>query len=91
MNPEKLYGRAAQDRCEVVADAVVAMIQVEAETPEDTHRLEHGYRVRRDGTGAEIYNDDAPYWIYQEFGTRTMRARPHVRPAVEYVRLRGVP
>lgn len=89
-DPAVLYAEPARRRCLAVAQAIVAEIQTAPATPEDTHTLEMGYRAVVEGTGAEIVTS-VRYWRFVEFGTGKMRARPHVRPAIETIRQRGVP
>jgi HK97 gp10 family phage protein len=31
-----------------------------------------------------VISSDAPYWMFVEYGTRRMAARPYIRPAVEW-------
>lgn len=90
VDPAVVYANAARKRCLRVAEAIVNEIVIEPETPVRTGRLEHGYHARDDGGGAVVATN-TPYWQDVEFGTRHTRAKPHVRPAIETVRARGVP
>jgi HK97 gp10 family phage protein len=47
------------------------------------------YDVFRPGSRQVVQMDirnDQEHWIYQEFGTRKMAPRPHIRPAVRRIR-----
>lgn len=59
-----------------------------------TGKLKRGYKAIKTPAGAAVVQTDParvgkrPIWSYVEFGTRKMRARPHIRPALEIVRAR---
>lgn len=90
VDPAVVYAHSAQNRCHTIAQAIVDEIRRSPLTPVETHRMEFGYHVVPSPPGAEI-RSAVDYWIYQEFGTHEMAANPHVRPAIETIRQRGVP
>jgi HK97 gp10 family phage protein len=59
-----------------------------------TGRLKRGYRAIVTPVGGAVVQTDPrrsgkrPVWFYVEFGTKKMRARPHIRPALEIVKAR---
>jgi hypothetical protein len=56
--------------------------------PADTGRLRASLHTEKPGDGFAA-GTDVEYGIYQELGTRRMRAQPYLRPALDEV-LRGV-
>ena len=59
----------------------------------DTGLLRSGYGYVKTPYGYAIVQTrprrlNPPIWKYVEFGTRRMAARPHIRPAIETVKLR---
>lgn len=58
-----------------------------------TGKMRAGYKVVQTSAGAAIIQTNPqrlkpPIWKYVEFGTRKMRARAHIRPAMEIVKAR---
>jgi hypothetical protein len=98
-NPERVFRESAEEATIRVAQQVVDVIRASELTPvlesTDPNRregspppgtLKYGYRVVSDGQGgALIVNEDAPYWVFVEFGTKHMAAQSHVRLAIDYV------
>ncbi len=76
---------AARAKSLEVAEEIVAEIKLLA--PVDTGRLKMGYHAEARSRGAVIVND-VYYWKYVEYGTSRNEAQPHVRPAIELVKLR---
>lgn len=64
----------------------------------DTGKLKRGYRAIRTALGWAVVQTDpdrgpvpsgtGSIWSFVEFGTKKMRARPHIRPAMEIVKAR---
>lgn len=85
-DPAVVYAKAAQRRCLQIAEEIVEVVRASPATPTGfTGKLRAGYRAVADGTGAAVVNDTY-YWYMVEFGTKKMRAQPHLRPAIEVVR-----
>jgi HK97 gp10 family phage protein len=51
--------------------------------------VRHGKKFRKQGKSGNL-SQDAWYWRFVEFGTRKMRARPFLRPALEAKRREAV-
>jgi len=63
----------------------LAVSEARVRAPVDTGRLRRGIssRVESDSNGwSLIFYNDVIYAVFQEFGTRKMRARPHMRPGL---------
>jgi len=59
----------------------------------DTGLLRRSYKVVKTSAGYAIVQTaprrlKPPIWSFVEFGTRRMAARPHIRPAIETVKMR---
>jgi hypothetical protein len=100
-NPERVFRESAEEATLRIAREIVNYIESSPRTPVRQLKyrrkdsliagtLKHGYEVISDGEGgALIINEDAPYWVFVEFGTKEHgSAQWHVRPAIEAVRAR---
>jgi len=54
-----------------------------ANAPVDTSRLRGSISSRPEGIRQVIIGPNVDYGIYQEFGTKYMKAQPYMRPALE--------
>lgn len=96
VNYRNAFRDAAQQLCLDIAEDIVAEIRASPLTPGKSGRLREGYRASLDtGTrGARITG--VPYWAHVEYGHHIVDdngrvvghagQKPHVRPAVEFVR-----
>lgn len=87
----------AENRARDIALEIVGEIATNPTTPYDDRErresynrgphLKFSYYARQDPvTGDWLVKCRRRYWVFVEFGTKTHRAQPHVRPAIELVR-----
>jgi len=76
-----------------VVRATAAMVEIRAKdiVPVDTGNLKNSIQTTMENDLLAIVStgtteEDAPYAIYVEYGTRRMAARPYMRPAAEAAR-----
>lgn len=88
--PTRAIRERAKRRCREIVDELADVINRSPLTPhadDGPPQLRGSYFGEDTAQGADLMCG-VDYWRYQEFGTRYMRARPHVRPAIEAVRTR---
>ena len=62
-----------------------AKVRAKADAPVKTGFHQRNIRKRNTQQGANL-EANAPYAAFLEFGTRKMAARPHLFPAIEFIR-----
>lgn len=89
--PTDVIEEIALEHSRKVAQAIVDEIANNPETPTDEGYLRNSYSVEYDPKRhSYVVVSSVPYWKYVEFGTGHGPEQPHVRPAIEVVRARGV-
>lgn len=89
--PDDVLEEIALRHSRKVAQAIVDEIASNPNTPVELGFLRQSYGVEYDPRRrAHVVVSNVPYWKYVEFGTGHGPEQPHVRPAIEVVRAKGV-
>ena len=62
---------------------IIVKSSAKANAPVDTSRLRGSISSRPEGIRQVIIGPNVDYGIYQEFGTKYMKAQPYMRPALQ--------
>jgi len=62
---------------------IIVKSSAKANAPVDTSNLRGGISSRPEGIRQVIIGPNVDYGIYQEFGTKYMKAQPYMRPALQ--------
>jgi len=82
--------KVARDAGEYTVQEVAFAVQGQAVAlaPKDTSNLASSIDVKRNSNvESEVYTN-VEYGVYQEFGTRFMKAQPYMRPSVDKIKSR---